>query len=80
MNEKDLGKYFIKGNQLYYAIAYIDNPALELKNIITGEKKLVVCGSEVSKEYNKLYAIPVEDKGYDLDKAKEVDNINYHFR
>lgn len=75
MNIEDLGKYFIKNNELYYAIGYIDRPALELKNIITGQKETVVIDSPVSKEYRKLFSIPVDNNSYDIDKAIPVDNI-----
>jgi len=76
MKRGDLGQYFIKNGELYEAIAYIDNPAIELKNIKTGQKEVVVIGSMVAREYSKLFAIPCEDDTYNLDKAKPVNNIN----
>ena len=75
MKREDLGQYFIKNGELYYAIGYINNPALELKNVNTGQKEVVVIGSPVSREYSKLFEIPVEENGYDLDKATPVDRI-----
>ena len=75
MKREDLGQYFIKNGELYYAISYINNPAIELKNIKTGQKEVVVIGSLVSREYSKLFKIPVESNGYDLDKATPVDEI-----
>ena len=75
MNKEDLGQYFIKNGELYMAIAYIDNPAIELKNLKTGQKEVVVIGSMVSCEYSKLYAIPCEEDGYNLGKIEPVDNI-----
>lgn len=76
MKREDLGQYFIKNGELYYAISYINNPAIELENINTGQKEVVVIGSLVSKEYSKLFKIPVEENGYDLDKATPVMKIN----
>lgn len=75
MNREDLGQYFIKNGELYYAIGYINNPAMELKNIKTGQREVVVIGSPVSREYSKLFKIPVEENSYDLDKATPVDTI-----
>ena len=75
MNKEDLGQYFIKNGELYYALGYINNPALELENVKTGQREVVVIGSFVSKEYSKLYQIPVEEYGYNLDKATPVDKI-----
>lgn len=76
MNRLDLGTYFIKGNEIYYVCAYIDQPALELKNINTGERNVVVIGSPVSQEYWKLFKAPIKEDGYiDVDKAVEVDDI-----
>lgn len=77
MNRFDLGTYFIKGNEIYYVCAYIDKPALELKNINTGETKVVVIGSPVSEEYWKLFKAPIKEDGYiDVDKAVGVDDIH----
>ena len=75
MNKEDLGQYFIKNGELYYALGYIKDPAIELENVKTGQREVVVIGSLVSKEYNKLFKIPVEENGYDLDKATPVDRI-----
>ena len=75
MKREDLGEYFIQNGELYLALAYIDNPAIELKNVKTGQKELVVIGSSVSREYSKLFKIPVEEDGYNLDKATPVDEI-----
>lgn len=75
MKREDLGQYFIKNGEIYYAICYINNPAIELKNIKTGQKEIVVIGSLVSREYSKLFKIPVEENGYNLDKATPVDEI-----
>ena len=75
MKREDLGQYFIKNGELYYAIGYINNPALELKNVKTGQKEVVVIGSLVSREYSKLFKIPVEKDGYNLDKATPVNKI-----
>ena len=76
MNKEDLGQYFIKNGELYYAISYIDNPAIELKNVKTGQKEVVVIDSIASREYSKLFKIPVEDS-YNLDKATPVDEIYF---
>lgn len=76
MKREDLGQYFIKNGELYLAIGYINNPALELKNVKTGQRELVVIGSPVSREYSKLFKIPVEENGYNLDKATPVDRIH----
>lgn len=76
MKREDLGQYFIKNGELYEAIGYIDNPAIELKNIKTGQKEIVVIGNMVSHEYSKLFAIPCEEDAYKLEKAKPVNNIN----
>ena len=75
MNKEDLGQYFIKNGELYYALGYIKDPAIELENVKTGQREVVVIGSLVSKEYSKLFKIPVEENGYDLDKAIPVDRI-----
>ena len=75
MKHEDLGSYFIKNGEIYYAISYIDKPAIELKNVKTGQKEVVVIGSMFSREYSKLFEIPVEDNGYDLDKATPVENL-----
>lgn len=75
MKREDLGNYFIKNGEIYYAIGYISNPALELKNIKTGQKEVIVIGSEISKEYSKLFAIPVDENAYNLDKAEAVKYI-----
>lgn len=76
MKHEDLGQYFIKNGELFEAIGYIDNPAIELKNIKTGQKEVVVIGSMVSHEYSKLFSIPCEEDAYNLDKATPVENIN----
>lgn len=76
MRREDLGQYFIKDGELYEAIAYIHNPALELQNINTGQKEVVVIGSVISHEYSKLFAIPCEEDAYNFDKAEPVNNIN----
>ena len=68
MTRKDLGKYFTRGAELYYAIAYIDSPALELINIKTNERKTIVIGSPVSEEYKLVE----EDIETSLTKALEV--------
>lgn len=75
MKREDLGQYFIKNGEVYYAIGYINNPAIELKNVKTGQKEIVVIDSPVSREYSKLFKIPVEENGYNLDKATPVDRI-----
>ena len=75
MRKEDLGQYFIKNGELYYALSYINNPAIELENIKTGQKEVVVIDSLVSREYSKLFKIPVEENGYNLDKATPVDKI-----
>lgn len=75
MNREDLGQYFIKNGELYYALGYINNPALELENVKTGQRNVVVIDSPVSREYSKLFQIPVEENGYNLDKATPVDKI-----
>ena len=76
MNDLDLGSYFIKGNEIYYVCGYIDSPALELKNVNTGELKVVVIGSPVSQEYWKLFKAPIKEDGCsDVDNAVEVDDI-----
>lgn len=76
MNKEDLGKYFIKDNQLYVAISYSDKPTMELKNILTGQRRSVVINSPYSTEFSKLFSIkPEEYGGYNLDNAKEVENI-----
>ena len=76
MNRHDLGQYFIKNGEIYYCLGYIENPALEIKNIRTGQKEVIVIGSLVSKEYSKLYSIPC-DENYILDKAEPVKNIKF---
>ena len=76
MKHEDLGQYFIKNGELYMAIGYIDNPAIELKNVRTGQKEVAVIGSQVSREYSKLFQIPVDEDAYNLDKATPVKNIN----
>lgn len=68
MNKKGLGKYFIRGTELYYATAYIDSPALELINIRTNARKTIVIGSPVSEEYELVE----EDIETSLTKALEV--------
>ena len=75
MKREDLGQYFIKNGELYYALAYIDEPAIELKNVKTGQEEVVVIGSLVSRKYSKLFKIPVEENGYNLDKAEPVEDI-----
>ena len=75
MKREDLGQYFIKNGELYYALGYIKDPAIELENVKTGQKEVVVIGSPVSREYSKLFKIPVEENGYNLDKATPVDRI-----
>ncbi len=75
MKREDLGQYFIKNGELYYALSYINNPALELENVKTGQREVVVIGSLVSREFSKLFKIPVEENGYNLDKATPVDRI-----
>lgn len=75
MKREDLGQYFIKDGEIYYALGYISNPAIELRNINTGQKEVVVIGSMVSREYSKLFSIPVEENGYNLDKAKPVNDL-----
>lgn len=75
MKREDLGQYFIKNGELYYALGYINNPALELENVKTGQREVVVIGSLVSREFSKLFKIPVEENGYNLDKATPVDRI-----
>jgi len=75
MQREDLGKYFIKNGEIYYAFGYIDSPALEIENVKTGQRETVVIGSPISREYSKLYQIPVEENGYNLDKATPVDRI-----
>ena len=77
MNREDLGNYFIKNGEIYYAIGYIDRPAIELKNVKTGQKEVVVIGSPVSKEYSKLFKIPVEENGiYIIDKATPFEKLH----
>lgn len=76
MKRGDLGNYFIKNGEIYYAIGYIDRPAIELKNVKTGQRKVVVIGSMVSREYSKLFEIPVEEDGYNLAKAKAVEKLH----
>ena len=80
MKHEDLGNYFIKNGEIYYAIGYIDRPALELKNVKTGQKEVVVIGSIVSREYSKLFEIPVEENGYNLDKAIPVENLHLEIK
>lgn len=75
MSREDLGQYFIKDGELYYAFSYIQDPAIELENVRTGQRETVVIGSLVSREYSKLFQIPVEEDGYHLDKVTPVDNI-----
>ena len=75
MKEEDLGQYFIKNGEIYMATGYIDEPAIELKNIRTGQKEVVVIGSQVSREYSKLFQIPVDEDAYNFDKAEPVENI-----
>lgn len=75
MRKEDLGQYFIKNGELYYALGYINNPALELENVKTGQREVVVIGSLVSREYSKLFKVPVEENGYNLDKATPVEGI-----
>ena len=75
MKREDLGQYFIKNGELYYALGYISNPAIELENVRTGQREVVVIGSLVSREYSKLFKIPVEENAYDFDKATPVDRI-----
>lgn len=75
MKSEDLGNYFIKNGELYYALGYIKDPALELENVKTGQREVVVIGSPISREYSKLFKIPVEEDGYNLDKATPVDKI-----
>lgn len=62
MNREDLGEYFKHGYEIYQAIGYIDQPALELKNIITGERKVIVIDSPLSMEYHKLYENTQDDR------------------
>ena len=54
MNKKDVGAYFRHGCEIYQAFAYIDQPALELKNIKTGERRTIVIDSPISAEYHKF--------------------------
>jgi len=75
MKREDLGQYFIKDGEIYYALGYISNPAIELINMNTGQKEVVVIGSMVSREYSKLFSIPVEENGYNLDKAEPVKDL-----
>ena len=75
MYKEDLGQYFIKNGEIYEAISYIDNPALELKNLSTGEKEVVVIGSMVSHEYSKLYSIECSGDVYNYDSAIPVKDI-----
>ena len=74
MDRLDLGQYYIKNGEIYYVMGYIENPALEIKNIRTGQKEVIVIGSKVSKEYSKLFSIPCDDT-YNLDKAVPVKDI-----
>lgn len=58
MNKNCLGHYFVdKNGNIYQAVAYIDNPAIELKDIQTGNIKVVVIGSFYAEEFNKLYMV-----------------------
>lgn len=75
MKREDLGQYFIKNGEIYYACSYIDNPAIQLENIKTGQREVVVIGSQVSREYSKLFAIPADEDAYDLDKAEPVKDL-----
>ena len=75
MTEGDLGRYFIKDGEIYNAIGYINSPALELRNIRTGERRTIVIDSLLSHEYSKLFSIPCEEGQYNLDNAEEVSNI-----
>lgn len=75
MKREDLGQYFIKNGELYYALGYIKDPAIEFENVKTGQREVVVIGSLVSREYSKLFKIPVEENGYNFDKATPVDRI-----
>ena len=76
MNREDLGQYFIKNGEVYYAFGYIQDPAIELENVKTGQRETVVIGSPVSREYSKLFQIPVEENGYNLYKAEPVKHVN----
>lgn len=62
MNREDVGEYFRHGYEIYQAFAYIDQPALELRNIKTGERRVIVIDSPISAEYHKLCEDTQDDR------------------
>lgn len=74
--KSDLGKYFIRGGEIYMCIAYTDKPTVILKNINSEKQESIVCDSMVAEEYNKLLEVAVDNKQYNIDKAKPVKQIN----
>ena len=76
MNREDLGNYFIKDNQLYVAIGYAEDPTMEIKNVITGQRQSIVIGSPYSQEFKKLVALKADAVGfYNLDSYENVKDV-----
>ena len=74
--QNELGKYFIRNDEIYLCISYTEQPTIEFKNILTGQKENCVVGSMVHEEFKKLYAMKRKDGIYNFDgTAEEVDNI-----
>lgn len=73
--ENELGKYFIKNGEIYMCIGYTDLPTTEFKNIRTGKIEHCVIGSMVFEEFKKLYSVENKNGKYNLDNAKEIENI-----
>lgn len=62
MNKEDLGKKFYRDGNIYEAIAYSDNPTIELRNIDNDKRISVVVGSMYSKEFQLIENIQKENK------------------
>ena len=75
MFKSELGKYFIKDNEIYQAIGYTEDPTMELKNIVTGQTMSVVVNSPLADNFKKLVAIPAKYGFYETTGAEEIENI-----
>ena len=78
MKREDLGQYFIKNGELYYALGYINNPAIELENVKTGKGQIdildlsIIFEGDLKGMYAKIqdYEDEYNWDDYDYDPAK----------
>lgn len=78
MNKEDLGKKFYRDGKIYEAIAYSDNPTIELKNVDNNDERIsVVIGSEYSKEFQPLEEIQVLSRCYPPKEDEKIDKLQY---